>query len=68
MKQAFAGPDLQTEFETMKRDVVDKELEIDSKKAEVLSKGEHCDLIFHLEGNYSVYVRAMMRVCVVCIE
>jgi hypothetical protein len=40
VKEAFAGPDFEDEFAMLKQQVVDKELDIDSKKLQVINQGE----------------------------
>ena len=46
MKEAFAGPDFDEEFAALKQQIVDKELDIDSKKLQVINQGENTCLCF----------------------
>jgi hypothetical protein len=39
VQEAFAGPDLESEFQATKRQAVDKELEIDEKKKNIIQDG-----------------------------
>jgi hypothetical protein len=49
VNQAFAGPDYEAEFTNLKQQMVDNELDIDTKKQQILNQGiRYTICVYHL--------------------